>query len=1010
MSNDLSNNADEKDHPTDSGNIANGQAGAANGDNIDQQINTGGGASFAGQVNAAKDVIGGNQINIFYVGQSNSPAEQEFTWQHLLQNSRKQLGLFWLAARGTETCPGIYVPELVVSSPQIESELEAFLNGEAAALIVLGETGLGKTNLLCQWTADLSQAGHAVFYYDCAGSIHDNIETGLARDLGANSVNDLDEVLHQISDMAAAADSNTTLGLRTTTGPHLILIFDAINEFRRPNQVGTDNLLRQIDALVGHLPERNVKLIFSCRTVPWRQMQNAGKTKLLWHRYHQPQGADEPLLLLQPFDSMIFAKAYDKYRVYFNLQTKYDEIPSSLRENLLRPYFLRMTAETYRDRGIPVTQDALFLNVFRRFYEERIRPATDDEKFIEELVGVMYEQSRSILWIDDLEEYQELYAQLLDEHPDNSYQRMLARGVLSETPGDFFQSAQVRFLYDPIGSFALARLLSRRNRDGSPIIQLIREKRDFHLAWEAALILLLRNTDAENFASAARSPNPDLRALVVDSLKKLHADQPQVALDIINHLLKLDSTEAQVTALKAAYFIGPPAQSVFLDIASNQGRDLRRLTKDALYLNWQTDPQFVENLLYALVERIDLKSPRQMRYILEFIIDLSITIYINNCDDEKLPQKISDLYYELIKNRLRLDLLDIGFLGPAFGKLIAAAVGSAMARPVMDAFQYTETTIPYRETYATDADKDHLKQVLHLIEPGSDLRPKLDMMAGMLQSKVTFINLLAAMPLAVQATCNFAAAESVMRQLFDQVNGHGRLWVILSLAVQFKNTPAQWVALLEDLTRRLISENPEIYYDTRSGFLNDFDIVLLPLGFAYGKQGTIMPLFEEMLKEGLAGGQEQRLPRTLAALGPVGFYQPQAVFNTLLAAFGEEGLKQVEVQQMLVNPMSMMRILHLDDVDTFLQRIGAGEAVKRDITTETDIGNVSNYIYRLGIYNNTIYDALYHPKMSRNFFIGSMEVLIDKQEPKAFLEYYTETAIRMTREADYQLIEWTLPE
>jgi hypothetical protein len=1007
MNNDSLNNASEDNHAAGSQDSARDHAGPVGsdqvqgdqvrGDKIGQQINSEGGAVFSGPVHAADDVIGGDQINIYYITQTGQPAEKEFTWQHLLQNSRKQLGLFWRAAMGKGDRPGIYVPELYVSSNQADAELEAFLYGDAAALIILGETGIGKTNLLCHWTSLLSQAGHAVFFYDCAGSIHDNLEIGLARDLGAANADELHDVLNSLSEMAAANGRS-----------RLFLIFDAINEFRRPNQVGTAHLLRQIDALIGRLPARNVKVIFSCRTVPWRQMQNTGKTQLLWHNYHQPQGSGESFLLLQHLDAATFALAYEKYRAHFNLQTEHDQVPPALREKLMRPYFLRMLAEAYSGRGIPVTQDSLLLNIFKRFYEERIT-SLEDQKFMEDLVEVMYESNSSNLWIDDLQANPDLYAKLLSEDPDSSYQRMLARGVLSETPGDFFQSAQVRFLYDPLGSYTLARLLYRRDRDGSHLTTLVCEKRDFHLAWEAALILLLVQPSKDNFAKVAGSQDPDLRELAVTALQHYHADQPQAALDVLTHLLQQDSTEAQYTALKAAYFIGPAARTIFLDIACNPDRDLRQVTKDAIYLNWRADPQFVSDLFDALVERIDLKSPRQTRYVLEFIIDLSITIYINNCDDAELPQQISDLYYELIKNRLRLDLLDIGFLGPTFGKLISAAVGSAMARPVMNAFQYSESTTLYRDTYVTAADKERLKRVLYLIEPGSDLAPEVDNIAGMLQEEITVINILAALPLAVQAVHDFPTTEPLLRQLFERVNGHGRVWIISSLVVQFKPTPPQWVPLLEEFTRRLIAENPETYHEQRGSFLQDFDIVLLPLGLAYGKQGSTMPLFEELLRQGLAG-EQQLLSRTLAALGPVGFYHPQSIFDTLVAAIGEEKLAQAEIQEMLVEPLSLMRILHLDQVDAFLQRIEAGEAFKRRVAAATDINKVSGYIYRLGVYNSTVYDALYHPQMRRNFFIGSMEVLIDKQEAKAFIKYYTEAAIRMSREANYHIIEWTRPD
>lgn len=923
-------------------------------------------------------------------------ASSSLSWEQVLANAQRQHGRFWQAAQGKPGQPGIYVPDLYVAAEATRTELDAFLASEAAALIILGEPGVGKTNLLCQWTADLYQANYAVFYYDCGGSIQDEIETDVARDLGVNTPAELENLLPRLSELAAAANGQ------------LVLIFDAINEFRRANQVGTAALLKQIDALVGRLPDRRVKVVLSCRTVPWRQMSNLGLTQLFWHRYFQPAASEESQLLLLQFDGPAFALVYARYQAYFNLQTAHDELPASLQERLRRPLLLRMLAEAYQGRSVPAAQDSLTLSIYQRYYDERVK-SRRDQRFVELVIMRMYELGCSALPLDELEANPELRDEVLNEEPDSSYQRMLAAGILAELPVDAYQSAQVRFFYDLVGSYALARhLLRQPDQDGQLLARLVGEDQAFHLAWETAVIILLLRPETAVFAHLAQSQELELRELAVAGLVEYHADQPQAALAIIDHLLGLDSTEAHHTALKAAYFIGQAAQSIFLSVAANQNRGLRLMTRDALYLIWRKDPDFVNELLYALSARIELTAPRTTRYLLEFIIDLSVTIYINHCGVSGLPQQISDLYYELIKNRLHLDLLDVGILGPAFGKLVAKAVGSALAKPVMDTFQYTEIVSRNQLANLSPAEKERYKGVLNLVEPGRDLSGAAAAVAEMLQSPVAFINLLAAMPLAVHAFTDFAATEPLLQELFDEVNGHGRLWIILSLAVQIKETPPEWTGLLEAFTRRLISENPPTYYEERGGFLTHFDIVLVPLGLAYGKQGVTMPYLETLIETELAGQQWSQLTRTLTALGPVGLYYPQAVFHTLIAAIDD--FNRPEIQDALMEPLSLMRILYLDEVDVFLQLIDAETSFKRRVAAAADIGDVGSYIYRLGMYNNAIYDALHHPKMRRNFLIGSLSVLIDKQAPQAFIAYYAETGIRMSREANYRLIEWTKPE
>lgn len=935
---------------------------------------------------------------IFIVQADLGRPRQVFTWDQLREYSQQQHGRFWQA---TQESPPIYVSELYVSSPQTEAELENFLTGDATALIVLGETGAGKTNLLCQWTSDLMQAGHAVFYYDCAGSIQDKIEDDIARDLNKAAPEELADLLEQVSQLAEGAEK------------HLVLIFDAINEYRRANQVGTAAILRQIDALVGRLPEHNIKVVFSCRTIPWKRLRTVGVPRLTRQRYHKPAAGMEPHLLLPPFDSTTLELAYKKYQAHFELQTSYDELPPSARENLANPLLLSILAEAYKELSVPEATETLFLSIFKRYYEKQVK-TNAEKRLIALVVEAMYGCNRSVLWLKDLEQsYPELREEILKEEPDSPYQRMLARGVLLETSGEYNQSTQVRFRYDSAGSYALALyVLNQSDPTVSRLTELVCEKREFHLTWEAALFLLLLQPYVETFTTISQSHDPELRELAVTALVEYHAAKPEEALNIVNQLIALDNAEAQHTALKAAYFIGSEAQTVFLDVASNRDDALREVTKDALYLIWRRDPDFVNDLLRILCSRIELKALHQIPALLDFVIDLSVTIYINHCDDPGMPQQISDLFHDLVKDQLPLgDLLRpvLSTLGQsnAIVKKVTKAIDSGVARPVIESFHDEEATAAYRANYATDAAKENLREVLKLVKPGSDLKPHLDNMAEMLQSQVPLVNLLAALPLAVQACDDFGTTGPLMRQLFDydQMNGHGRLWIILSLALQFKDTPSGWVELLEEFTGRLIAENEETYYGERGGFFEQFDIVLVPLGLAYGKQGTSMPLFENLVREGVAAEQWSKLTRTMEALGPVGFYYPRAIFRTLTAAVDD--FEQEEIQKMLVEPLALMRILHMDEVDGFLQYIEAGDDFKRRVVATMNIEGVSNYIYRLGIYNSTVYDALHHPKMSEKFLIGSVEVLIDTQDRQEFLAYYAQAVMDMSREVDYNIIEWT---
>jgi hypothetical protein len=80
-----------------------------------------------------------------------------------------------------------------VARTRADGALSAFLAAPAVAVISIGETGLGKTALLCRWTEMLSRAGHVVFYYDCGANVKLEIERDIARDLGFKDVDALAE-------------------------------------------------------------------------------------------------------------------------------------------------------------------------------------------------------------------------------------------------------------------------------------------------------------------------------------------------------------------------------------------------------------------------------------------------------------------------------------------------------------------------------------------------------------------------------------------------------------------------------------------------------------------------------------------------------------------------------------------------------------------------------------------------------------------------------------------------
>jgi hypothetical protein len=923
-------------------------------------------------------------------------AEAGRTWDDVLERAREQTERFLREARGTPQRPGPFIPDIYIRRGVTEDELVAFLQSDAPALIVAGGSCVGKTNLLCQWTLDLLAAGHGVFFYDCGGSVGLDIERELARDLALDDPAESLAALERIGDLAGRE------------GRQFVLIFDAVNEFRGSDHVGPEALLKRIDGLVGRLPDRNVRVVLACSTPAWNHLERVEATDLFWSRYFQPVQAtgDGSLLHLDVFTPEEFETAYGRYRAFFHLQTSLADLPAGLHERLRAPLLLRMVAEAYQGRDEPIVHETLALGIIQRYYEDRVR-RRKDQLFVDDLAEEMLRQRRSALAVDDLARHEQLKLEILSDDPDSSYYRLLDRDILTETSGDLFLGDVVRFTHTRLGAYALARhLLRRPGADGDLAATLVREAREFPLAWDGALTLLLLRKDAAAFTELARSTDVELRELAVESLAELHADEPATATDLILQLLQMDSEEARRTGLKAAYTIGPGARDVFLWAAVKGSPALRRAVKDTLYLIWRTDPDFTYGLLNDLVARIGLGALPDLRNILEFIIELSITIYINHCEREDIVQQTTDLWYEVLKNRLHLDLLNTGVLGPAFEKLIFQAVARAFSSQITALFT---DQVPAERFFSLPAeDKAGFKRVVPLVDPQAELHPALDDVAALLRSDIAPFNYLAALVLTIHAYHDFEATAPLLRSLFDDLEAHGRLWEIVGFAVLLPDTPPAWVELLEDLTRQLIEEYPAVFYGEEAGFLAQSDILLLPLGLAYGKRGPSMPYFEGLIRDGLSRGDRRQVERCLAGLGSVGFYHPDAVFHTLRAAILD--FSDTDLQAALIQPLAVIRTLHLDRVDIFLEQIGAEETFQRSVSAAADVELVRRFIYTLGLHNNAVHQALFYPKMRRHILMGGLNALADAQSPQDFIATYTPVPIRMVREAGYRLSEWTLPE
>jgi hypothetical protein len=317
--------------------------------------------------------------------------------------------------------------------------------------------------------------------------------------------------------------------------------------------------------------------------------------------------------------------------------------------------------------------------------------------------------------------------------------------------------------------------------------------------------------------------------------------------------------------------------------------------------------------------------------------------------------------------------------------------------------------VPVEGFFNLPADqRQRLAVIAEALEPTSSLEAVERELADMLQSDVPTFASAAALAVAVHACRDFPPSDPVIRRLFDRVDQNGRLWLLAAFTVLLQETPPEWVPLLEELTRRYLDEHRQMFLTSANKFLGNLDLVLLPLGLAYGKQGAPMTLFQTLLQDALAAGDVDLSARLVRALGPVGFYYPELTLDVLepvVARLGEDW-----AQQTLLVSLATIRTIHFDVVDIFLHRLDVNEGFCRRIDAASDEELVRRYIHVVGYYNNAVHYTMTYPKMRRQLSMGALKLLASADNPQRFVADYTAAAIRMFREAGFQLREWTRPD
>lgn len=502
-----------------------------------------------------------------------------------------------------------YKPGVYLSRKGLEERIEDFLaESDATGLIVTGDTGVGKTNLLCH-LADIRIGGQeqsdivllfSFTDHDRARTVEDLVGTALL--LGDDP--DLDVLFRGLDTTREQEDDS-----------RLILILDCIDRHEKP--VG---FLRAVanEFVRAYGQYGWLKVVISCRAETWERLKLDDVPH--WPCFYTLGGT--VALRLQPFEPNERRKAYENYAREYGFGPAYDTLSPGAKQFLRDPFNLGLVFDTYKHSQSIPTEDLGTATVFREYGTRKIYNFIHRNVLVDKVVSLMYREEndsldRHVLWREavsgdslDLETVQAAYHELLEEKVIR--ETTLAEGARSRTMVSFTHDRLFEYLLGQhlVEKYLLKEKKLQQGEEEKSLQDLIKESHDYPSVWWALRAGLSIRFGEELVADLATEDDPEVRGLLVDALSLAARDNRENVARFLNKLLESPVQSCQLLGVMAACETGN-ATLLRGAIESDDGY-IHGMGVQYAYYYWKRDSDAGKELIVGIAEDIiaKLSGPR----------------------------------------------------------------------------------------------------------------------------------------------------------------------------------------------------------------------------------------------------------------------------------------------------------------------------------------------------------------------------------------------------------------
>jgi hypothetical protein len=532
-----------------------------------------------------------------------------------------------------------YRRELYVQRDKTWRAFERFLESKRKGFVLIGKSGVGKSNFLLALGEELhwSRGDVCVLMYDGANLKVEPSVTGVITQDFEDRITvggrRMQQVWHEMAKVGGIE------------GRLVILCVDAINENPQAKE-----LLRQLDELV-QKPWPWLKVVVSSRPETWQAIKGGVGVKLAEAFYYREKGSEALEVELEsfsysermePFSRQELPEAYAKYRQAFKLQTEYEALPRELREELREPLNLWLVASTYKGEAIPDTLEVTEL--IAQYVDALLRSkrlGEEDLRLLErQLVPLMvgeghYSNVMTIAGIDAVGGglYEAIYSEqeLSDGRRMNqSFLNLVDTDILVRQEEG--QEQKIAFKYERFYDYFVGKRLFEqyeRSADRATFLERwVEHLNEAPFLWGALrhlLVALLKRKEYALIEELGYTTDVFQCQLVVSVLTEYYQEHEAALHSILVKWLesKGDTLAVRITASVAMAW---EIEDILERMLVHPVETVRFYVVQDIHALWKKNPELTTRLLHKLPERINLLRLRYSLDILSTLLRASLLL------------------------------------------------------------------------------------------------------------------------------------------------------------------------------------------------------------------------------------------------------------------------------------------------------------------------------------------------------------------------------------------------